>query len=114
MILCLVILSVACICDAYSGRIPGQLTGFGMLISQAWVIYHSSVQEALLALIGGIGIMLILYPLFMIGAIGGGDIKLLMILPAYMSFIDSLYSIFWFSSINLFFSHAKVQNLLKE
>lgn len=92
--LCLVILVAACISDLYSGKIPRQLTGFGMLISQAWLLYHASVYEALTALLNGLMIMVILYPLFTIGALGAGDIKLIMILPAYMNFSDSVFSVF--------------------
>ena len=92
--LCLVILSFAAICDVYSGRIPRELTGFGMLISQAWLVYHASVREGLTALICSVGLLMILYPLFMIGTLGAGDIKLIMILPAFMTFTDALYSVF--------------------
>lgn len=94
MFLCLVILSVAAVCDVYSGRIPREVTCFGMLISQAWVLYHASVRDGLISLISSLGLVLILFPLFMTGTLGAGDIKLLMILPAYMSFSESLCSVF--------------------
>ena len=94
MFLCLVILSVAAVCDVYRGRIPREVTCFGMLVSQMWVLYHSSAREGLISLISSAGLVLILYPLFMTGTIGAGDIKLLMILPAYMSFSKALCSIF--------------------
>ena len=94
MFLCLVILSVAAAHDVYDGRVPREVTSIGMIISQAWVICHSSVQDALIALIFGFLLLLILYPLFMIGTIGAGDIKLIMILPAYMTFPDSLQTVF--------------------
>ncbi|MBO4900203.1 MAG: prepilin peptidase [Lachnospiraceae bacterium] len=94
MFLCLVILSVAAAHDAYDGRVPREVTTIGMIISQAWVICRSSVQDALIALIFGFLLLLILYPLFMIGTIGAGDIKLIMILPAYMTFPDSLQALF--------------------
>ncbi|MBR6389910.1 MAG: prepilin peptidase [Lachnospiraceae bacterium] len=92
--MCLVILSVAAVCDVYSGRIPREVTCFGMLISQLWIISHRSVDEALIAIAGSFGIMILLYPLFMIGTLGAGDIKLIMILPAYMPFADSLITVF--------------------
>ena len=94
LFLCLVILSVATAHDAYDGRVPREVTTIGMIISQAWVICHSSVQDALIALIFGFLLLLILYPLFMIGTIGAGDIKLIMILPAYMTFPDALQTVF--------------------
>ncbi len=71
--MCLVILSVAAVCDVYSGRIPREVTCFGMLISQLWIISHRSVDEALIAIAGSFGIM---------------------ILPAYMPFADSLITVF--------------------
>ena len=80
--------------DAYDGRVPREVTSIGMIISQAWVICHSSVQDALIALLFGFLLLLILYPLFMIGTLGAGDIKLIMILPAYMTFPDALQTVF--------------------
>lgn len=59
-----------------------------------WIISHGSVYEALIAMAGSFGIMILLYPLFMIGTLGAGDIKLIMILPAYMSFAGSLITVF--------------------
>ena len=94
MFLCLVILSVAAAHDAYDGRVSREVTMIGMIISQAWVICHSSVQDALIALLFGFFLLLILYPLFMIGTLGAGDIKLIMILPAYMTFSDALQTVF--------------------
>ncbi|MCR5595667.1 MAG: A24 family peptidase [Lachnospiraceae bacterium] len=95
MYICLGILIAACVCDAYSGKIPRTVTVFGMLISQAWVLYQSSLNAALISLIEGMIVLLILYPLFMIGTLGGGDVKLMMILPAYLGLKDSLYSVFF-------------------
>ena len=59
MFLCLVILSVAAVCDVYSGRIPREVTCFGMLVSQLWIISHRSVDEALIAIAGSFGIMIL-------------------------------------------------------
>ena len=80
--------------DAYNGRVPRTVTNLGMIISQIWVLYRASVREALIALILGFLLLLMLYPLFMIGTFGAGDIKLIMILPAYMSFSAVLQTVF--------------------
>lgn len=47
-----------------------------------------------MALIYSVALLLILYPLFMIGTLGAGDIKLIMILPAFMAFSDVLIAVF--------------------
>ncbi len=79
--------------DAYNGRIPRQLTVFGMLLSQFHLVYSDSFRAGVISLITAFGLMIILYPLFMIGALGAGDIKLMMILPAYMNLSMTLKSV---------------------
>ena len=64
-----------------------------MLLSQFHLVSSDSFRAGVISLIAAFGLVIILYPLFMIGALGAGDIKLIMILPAYMSFSMTLKSV---------------------
>lgn len=83
------ILSLSVISDLANGRISNNLFVYGMLISQLWGIYEHSVMWSFSALLLSIAVAIILYPLFVIGCLGAGDIKLLMIFPNFFG-----YSIF--------------------
>ena len=85
MYLCLAILALALAFDLTDARIPARLTFWGILISQMYsLIFTGSVKETLIRFLTGIGICMILFPLFAIGSMGGGDLKLMIILPALL------------------------------
>jgi len=86
----ILIFLLALMWDVSTGRVPNQLVCFGFTASQVWILYTSSPYEAVKALLGGIAILLILFPLFAIGCLGGGDIKLMMLLPSIGSLMDSI------------------------
>lgn len=95
MYLCLTILAAALAEDLREGRIPRQLVGFGVLASQAYVLSTShSVTVALRTFAAGICLMLVLFPLFSIGALGGGDCKLMIMLPAFLGIGPALSAVF--------------------
>lgn len=85
MFLCLTVLAAALAADLTRGSIPPALTLMGVMLSQVSVIVRTgSVREALFALLGGILLAATLFPLFAIGAMGGGDIKLIIMLPGFL------------------------------
>jgi len=88
------ILTSALVIDVKSGRVPNWLTMSGLLTSQL-VLLLDSCETALKALVISLLIVLILFPVFAIGGLGAGDIKLMMILPCYFSFNSSLHIILY-------------------
>ncbi len=122
MYLCLTILASAVAWDLRDGRIPAGLTCFGMLASQAYILAETgSVAACLKALAAGLALLAVLFPLFSIGALGGGDCKLMVILPAFLGFRPTLIAIFiafaagaCIGTVKLFFSrklHDRLVNL---
>lgn len=79
------ILAVAVVYDFETGHIPNPLSVGGILISQAIVAVNESVASAVFGLLGMLLVILFLFPIFMIGGIGAGDIKLLMIAPMFFT-----------------------------
>lgn len=90
------ILLFAVVSDLALGRIPNYVTIGGLILSQIWIYRMSSLYDALGALLGAILIFLTLYPLFAIGCIGSGDIKLLMIFPGFIG-ISNAFVVIWIS-----------------
>ena len=94
--LCLTVLAISLAIDLVSGRIPRVVSTAGLVISQIYVLYSTgSVAVAMCALISGIMVPVILYPLFAIGGLGAGDIKLMMMLPGFMGIKTSIYAIMY-------------------
>jgi prepilin peptidase CpaA len=73
----LVLTGIAAITDAYSRRIPNVLVLAGIvtgLMLNVWLAGWHGLQQSLL----GFGLALLVYvPLFMLRAMGGGDVKLM-------------------------------------
>jgi prepilin peptidase CpaA len=87
----IVISLIACVADLRSRRIPNVLT-FGAAI--AGLVVHTAVEGASGALTAGGGWLtgLILFlPFFALGGMGGGDVKLLAALGAWLGAYDTLY-----------------------
>ena len=94
MYLCLTVLAIALAIDVVSGRIPRSLSIAGLVLSQIYTLCRTgSVTDAMYALLCGIMVVVILYPLFAIGGLGAGDIKLMMMLPGFMGIRASICAI---------------------
>jgi prepilin peptidase CpaA len=94
--LCLTVLAIALAIDVVSGRIPRYLSIAGLVLSQIYALCSTgSVTDAMYALICGIMVPVILYPLFAIGGLGAGDIKLMMMLPGFMGIQASICAIMY-------------------
>ena len=70
--------------DWFTGRVPNNLFLIGMFLTQLQLVMQGLVTQAVVAIIIGCIVLIILFPLFAIGCIGGGDVKLMMLLPAVM------------------------------
>lgn len=92
-ILCL-LLGIACCYDYRQGRIPNYL----LLIMFATGWCYSTITDGLQGttsfLIESLGIMILLYPIFKIGALGAGDVKLYGICAGYLPRDKFLFFLF--------------------
>jgi len=79
-----VMLSVACCYDYKRGRIPNFLLIIMGITGLGYSLAISGVQEAVLFTIESVAVMVLLYPLFKIGALGAGDVKLYGICAGYL------------------------------
>jgi prepilin peptidase CpaA len=85
-IVCLLtIASMAVYWDIKNWRIPNWLIGFGMISGFTWGAVQSGFRTGLLkSLLGVIVPIVILYFLFLIKALGAGDIKLFAVVGSYI------------------------------
>jgi prepilin peptidase CpaA len=87
----LLVAAVACVTDIRTRRIPNVLT-FGA--AAAAVVFHGAVEgpEGLLVAASGWGVGLLLFlPFFLLGGMGGGDVKLLAALGAWVGPRDAMW-----------------------
>ncbi len=88
---CFIMLGVAFITDIKSMKIPNAITVSGMVTGIAWHFISGGWTGGLFALKGavaGFGLMLILY---LLGAVGGGDVKLFGGIGAWIGTLLTLY-----------------------
>lgn len=76
------ILAAALFTDFYRCRIPNLLILAGYITGTVYCIY--SYNNWYIFITDSIAIILILYPLFLIGAFGGGDIKLFAVIGLFL------------------------------
>ena len=88
LVVLVLLLSAAAVSDFYRGKIPNILIVIGCCYGMVRLLYH---QDILRALPGIIFPVTVLFPLYKIGTIGAGDIKLLSMLGFYFSFMETLF-----------------------
>ena len=91
LIVLVLILFFAAVLDFYRGKIPNILILTGCCYGIIRLIYY---QNILLHILGIIFPLIVLFPLYKIGVIGAGDIKLLSLLGFYFTFMETLFCIF--------------------
>lgn len=77
------LLGIACCYDYRSGRIPNFLVLIMLAVGWWYHTVTEGIWGMLSFLVGGVAVMLLLYPLFKIGALGAGDVKLYGICAGY-------------------------------
>lgn len=85
------ILLLASIWDFYRGKIPNILVMIGCFCGILRLIHYQNVFYHIPGILFPI---IVLYPLFKIGVLGAGDIKLFSLLGFYFTFMESIFCIF--------------------
>jgi prepilin peptidase CpaA len=81
----------ACVTDLRQARIPNALTFPAALAGFAWHAWVGGTEGALTSA-GGLGVGLLIWlPLYAVGGIGGGDVKLLAAFGAWLGPVDTLH-----------------------
>lgn len=109
-VLCL-FLVIACVFDYLQNRIPNRLLLLLFLTGVGWNGIWKNIPAMLFFFAGTVLVMLLMYPLFRLGCIGAGDVKLLGICAGYLPFGKILYFLFFSLLTAAIFSLIK---LIKE
>ncbi len=94
MIVLCILLVLACWCDYKERKIPNLLLGvmfvsgwvYGVLLDGLWEVIRFPIES--------IVVILLLYPLFKIGAFGAGDVKIYSICAGYLPYDKFLFFFF--------------------
>lgn len=92
--LLLVILFGAAALDLYKGKISNYLIVAGILAGLVRLWYLEGIREIFLHIPGMMLPVLLLFPLYRIGTVGAGDLKLFSLISCYFSCIETVYCIF--------------------
>ncbi len=106
-VLCL-FLAIACIFDYLRHRVPNELVVILFLTGIGLRLTEGSLLEAFLFPPAAVSIMILLYPLYKIGCIGAGDVKLLGICAGYLPFQKIFSFLFVSLLITAIFSLIKL------
>lgn len=108
--LCL-LLAIACRYDYRKRRIPNRLILIMLIVGWVYVLFSGGAGEVILFPAKSTCVMLLLYPLFKIGALGAGDVKLYGVCAGYLPPGKFLYFLFFSLLFAAVFSLIK---MLKE
>lgn len=106
-----IFLAIACWYDYRKCRIPNLLLLIMFVVGWAYVALSGGAKEAISFPIESVCVMLLLYPVFKIGALGAGDVKLYGICAGYLPRDKFLF--FLFLSL-LFAAMISLIKMLKE
>ena len=92
ILIILVLLSLlAAVTDFYKRKIPNFLILTGCCYGLIRMIYYRDILESVPGILFPI---IVLFPLYKIGVIGAGDIKLFSMIGFYFTFMETLFCIF--------------------
>lgn len=94
LVFLLVILSLATVWDYKSGKIPNYLVIAGIGLGIVNILINENITVIFKYIPGIIFPILLFYPVYKIGGIGAGDLKLLSMLGFYFSFMEMTFCIF--------------------
>ena len=91
LIVLALLLLIAAILDFYKGKIPNVLILAGCCYGMVRIMKDGNILSSIPGILFP---FIILFPLFQIGVIGAGDIKLFSMLGFYFSFMEVIFCIF--------------------
>lgn len=94
LIFLLLVLFIAVVWDFRKGKIPNILILCGVSIGIFRLICYHNIATILTYLPGILLPLILLFPLYKIGTLGAGDIKLFCLLGFYFSFMEMIFCIF--------------------
>ena len=94
LVLLLVILSLATFWDYKQGRIPNIIIAVGIGLGIVNLLLDENLSAIIKHLPGIVGPIVLFYPVYKVGGIGAGDLKLLSMLGFYFSFMEMMFCIF--------------------
>ncbi len=78
-------LGIACFYDYTRGKIPNLFQVFVLVWGMIRSVYLGGMERLVFYLLVVMGVLIVLYPLFRIGGLGAGDVKLLSVCSGYFS-----------------------------
>lgn len=97
-ILLIVLLSIAALIDLFKHQIPNWLTGVGIVVALIWALLDPIAATSLTsAMAGTLAGLVFLFPVFLIGKVGAGDVKLLGMAGAFLGPV----ALFWGTMFSL-------------
>ncbi len=88
------LLVVACCCDYRRGKIPNLLIGTMFGVGWIYSVFSEGAWQAVFFPVESVIVMLLVYPLFKIGALGAGDVKLYGLCAGYLPHEKFLFFFF--------------------
>lgn len=101
-------LSVVCIFDYTKRKIPNPLVLAILSLGAGRGFYQNALQGLGWYLCGAVAVLFLLYPLFRIGALGAGDVKLLSVCAGYFPVDKIFYFLFFSMLVSAIFSIVKL------
>lgn len=95
MVILCAFLAIACIYDYRDRRIPNWLIGVMAVQGAVWRFLDRGMWGVCLWLGGMVTIVVLLYPLFKIGSLGAGDVKLFGVTAGFLPFEKILLFLFF-------------------
>jgi prepilin peptidase CpaA len=89
--------ALAAMCDVRTGRVPNVLTFGAMAGGLLFSAIHSGGWGLLTSLLGCVIGLALFLPLFVLGGMGGGDVKLLAAVGAWLGPVGALRAALWAS-----------------
>ena len=89
--------ALAAVCDVRTGRIPNVLTFGAMAGGVLFSAIHAGWWGLLTSLLGGLVGLALFLPLFVLGGMGGGDVKLLAAVGTWLGPVGATRAALWAS-----------------
>jgi Flp pilus assembly protein protease CpaA len=106
-VLC-VSLGVVCVFDYVTGRIPNLLLAAIFAVGAGWGVYQRGLPGLGIYLVVTVAVVFLLFPLFRIGGLGAGDVKLLAVCAGYFPVHKIFYFLFCSMLVSAIFSIVRL------